>query len=76
MPRYPQIQVTLHSRNPLALVGAVRLALRRAGIDPDEIHCFSDQAMASPSAGSLRRVCADWVEVRMTGSGPGASLSH
>ena len=76
MPRYPQIQVTIHSRNPLALVGAVRLALRRAGIDSDEIHCFSDQAMASASTGGLRRVCEDWVDVRMTDSGPGAPLAH
>ncbi len=62
-PRYPQIRVHTESRNPLALVAAVRLALRRARVDPNEIRRFSEEALAGSENDSRRRVCARWVEV-------------
>lgn len=62
-PRYPQIQVRIASRNPLALVAAVRFALRQARVDPGEIQRFSEEALAIPGGDSRRRVCARWVDV-------------
>lgn len=62
-PRYPQIRVHTASRNPLALVAAVRLALRRARVDPGEIRRFSEEALELHEGDSRRRVCARWVEV-------------
>ncbi len=59
-PRYPEIEVRLASAHPLALIGATRWALRRAGIEPPEIRHFSDQAFASEDAPS---VCREWVRV-------------
>ena len=63
-PRYPQIQVTLHSRNPCALIGAVRQALREAGVDRDEIRSFSRQAFESSNEASVRRVCGEGARVQ------------
>ncbi len=56
-PRYPQISVTVHSRNPCALIGAVRMALRQAGVDRDEIRTFSSEAFESPTEDRVRQVC-------------------
>ena len=63
-PRYPQIQVTLHSRNPCALIGAVRQALREAGVDRDEIRSFSRQAFESSNEASGLRVCGEGARVQ------------
>jgi len=62
-PRYPQIRVTVHSRNPCAIIGAVRLALRQAGIDRSEIQTFSSEAFESPTEDRVRRVCSRWATV-------------
>lgn len=62
-PRYPQIRVTVHSRNPCALIGAVRLALRQAGITRDEIQSFSSEAFESPTEERVRKVCDRWATV-------------
>ncbi len=63
-PRYPQIQVRTKSRNPLALVAAVRYALWRAKVDPCEIERFSSEALGPEAAAdSRRRNCARWVQV-------------
>ena len=62
-PRYPEIQVRIASRNPLALVAAVRFALRQAHVEPREIRRFSEEALAIPGGDSRRRVCARWVDV-------------
>ena len=62
-PRYPQIHVTVHSRNPCALIGAVRLALRQAGIDRSEIRTFSSEAFERPTADRVRQVCDRWATV-------------
>jgi len=64
-PRYPQIQVTLHSRNPCALIGAVRQALREAGIDRDEIRSFSRQAFESRDEDDVRAVCGQWTRLEL-----------
>jgi hypothetical protein len=61
-PRYPEIHVTIHSRNPCALIGAVRLALRRAGVDRDEIRTFSSEAFES-SDDNVRQVCGRWANL-------------
>lgn len=62
-PRYPQIHVRVRSANPLALVGAVRYALRRAGIERPEIRRFSEEAFDEPSPDRQREVCRHWVRV-------------
>lgn len=64
-PRYPEIQITLHSRNPCALIGAVRQALREAGIDREEIRSFSRQAFESSSEANVRQVCGEWAQVEI-----------
>ena len=62
-PRYPQIRVTVHSRNPCALIGAVRLALGQAGVARDEIRSFSSEAFESPTEDRVRKVCDRWAMV-------------
>ena len=64
-PRYPEVQVTLHSRNPCALIGAVRQALREAGVDRDEIRSFSRQAFESSNDDSVRQVCGEWASLEL-----------
>ena len=64
-PRYPQVQVTLHSRNPCALIGAVRQALREAGVDRDEIRSFSRQAFASASDEQVQEICHQWARLEL-----------
>lgn len=59
-PRYPEIEVRVSSTHPLALIGATRQALRRAGVAKPQIHDFSNQAFASEDADS---VCRQWVRV-------------
>ncbi len=62
-PRYPQIRVRLHSRNPCALIGAVRQAMREAGVDRDEIRSFSRQAFDTTDEADLRAVCGEWTRL-------------
>ena len=64
-PRYPQVQVTLHSRNPCALIGAVRQALRAAGVDRDEIRTFSRQAFECTDEDRVRAVCHQWASLEL-----------
>lgn len=62
MPRYPEIHVATASRNPLALVAAVREELRLARIDQDEIERFSEEVLADPvDPRRVRAVCSQWV---------------
>ncbi len=65
MPRYPDIQVCLYSRNPLAMVSAVRTALRSADIDAGEIRRFSDQALAEDEPARVHGVCAEWAAIEV-----------
>jgi hypothetical protein len=63
MPRYPQIHIHLQSRNPFALVSAVRLALRRSRVPGREIHRFTSEALLDDEPSRIRRVCAAWAVV-------------
>jgi hypothetical protein len=60
MPLYPDLQVSLRTDNPMALVSATRLALRRAGKDHGEIERFTRAALASSDP---RDLCSRWVKV-------------
>ena len=66
-PRYPAICVESHSHNPLALVAAVREAMRLAHVENSEISRFSDQALTAPEPRRVREVCRSWVIVDETG---------
>jgi hypothetical protein len=67
--RYPHLRVAgLRSSNPLALVAAVRLELRRAGIAPDVIEDFTREALESGDLERARSACSRWVEVEGGGS--------
>ena len=61
MPLYPDLQVSLRTDNPLALVSATRLALRRAGKGHGEIERFTRDALASSDP---RDLCSRWVRVQ------------
>ena len=63
MTRHPEIQVTLESDNPFALVAAVREELRRARVDREEIRRLSDEALSQPDPLGIRQVCRKWVEL-------------
>ncbi|MEM9558434.1 MAG: hypothetical protein AAGC60_29550 [Acidobacteriota bacterium] len=65
MPRYPDINVRLHSRNPLALVSAVRAEMRLHHVDPVEIQRFTSQAMSADDPREVRDVCAQWARVAL-----------
>jgi hypothetical protein len=61
-PSYPDLRVSTRSRNPLALVAAVREELRLAGVEHDTIDVFTSQALASPEdAQSVLEVAEEWV---------------
>ena len=65
-PRYPEIHVELRSRNPYALISAVRLALRRSRVDRGEIFRFTEEALAADEPRRMREVCPSWADVRVT----------
>jgi hypothetical protein len=62
MIRYPDIHVTVRSSNPLALVAAVRQALRKAGVESSQIRSFSQQALANEDPQNIRQICRAWVD--------------
>lgn len=62
-PRYPEIFVEVESKNPLALVAAVREALRLAHVQRSEISEFSNEAFASESPQDVTQVCKEWVRL-------------
>ena len=66
-PRYPEIHVRLHSRNPYASISAVRQALRRAHVDAAEIFRFTEEALESEEARRMREVCTNWADVQVVG---------
>ena len=63
-PRYPEILVEIESRNPLALVAAVREALRLVHVQRSEISEFSDEAFSTDSPQQVKRVCREWVTLQ------------
>ncbi len=62
-PRYPELHVALRSPRPIALVSAVRLALRRAGVEHDEIARFTGEALSQDDPRRTVELCAEWVKV-------------
>lgn len=67
-PRYPHLDVRLQTGHPLAAIAAVRLALRKAAVDPQEIQLFSDLAFAAVGTAARLDICRRWVhlEIRHT----------
>ena len=65
-PRYPDIYVRLRSRNPYALVSAVRLALRQAKVDEAEVFRFTEEALESDEPRRMREVCDSWADVAIS----------
>ena len=63
MPRYPEIRIRLHSRNPFALVSAVRFALRRSRVDSREIERFTEEALCDEDPRHIEQVCASWAAI-------------
>lgn len=63
-PKYPEIQVELvgGSGNAFAIIGAVRKALRRAGIAPAEQEAFTKEATSGDYDKVLQTAMA-WVDV-------------
>lgn len=61
-PLYPQVRISLRSRNRFALVSAIRLALRRAGTPAAEIQRFSQEAL-SVQDGGFEELCSRWVRL-------------
>ncbi len=62
-PLYPDIRVTMRSSNPLALIAAVRCALRRAHVEKEEIRRFSEEVFSRTSEADRQEVCRHWVRV-------------
>lgn len=63
-PRYAYIEVCLSERdsNAMVLVGAVSVALRRAGVSTDEVSEFIREA-TSGDYDHLLQTCIRWVSV-------------
>ena len=62
-PFYPQVRVSLRTRNRFALVSAIRHGLRRAGTPHDEIERFSQEALSTQDSGQLHELCNRWVRI-------------
>lgn len=62
-PMYPEIRVSLRSRNRFALVSAIRYGLRRAGTPHAEIARFSQEALSTQDAGRFEELCNQWVRL-------------
>lgn len=61
-PRYPDIRVQVESRNPLAMVAAVRHELRLARVPRSDIEDFSDQALSTGvDRKVVQQVIDEWV---------------
>lgn len=67
-PRYPEVQIRLRTRNPFALISAVRQGLRRSRVDDGEIRRFTEEAMRSEEPNQMREVCAAWAAIDPTAS--------
>lgn len=62
-PLYPQVRVSLRSRNRFALVSAIRHGLRRAGTPAEEIERFSREALAVQDPHGFEELCSQWVRM-------------
>jgi hypothetical protein len=63
MPLYPEVRVSMRSRNRYALVSAIRLGLRRAGTSPAEIERFSREALSEQDTHRFDEICDSWVRL-------------
>lgn len=61
VPFYPDVHVSVRSRNRFALVSAIRLGLRRAGTSPAEIERFSQEALSEQDTRRFEEICKSWV---------------
>ena len=68
-PLYPEIHVSLRSRNRFALVSAIRYSLRQAGTPHAEIERFSQEALATQDPRSFEEICSHWVRMERSSSG-------
>ena len=66
LPRYPEVQVTVRSRNRWAVASAIRQALRRAGKDRGEIERFLSEALAQDDPRAFQDACRRWVSFRQS----------
>lgn len=64
-PRYPEVRIRLHSRNPFAIVSAVRQGLRRCRVDDREIERFTEEALRNEEPDRMREVCTAWAAVEI-----------
>jgi len=62
-PLYPEIRVSLRSRNRYALVSAIRHGLRRAGTPPAEIDRFCQEALSTQDRHGFEEICSRWVRL-------------
>lgn len=64
MSKYDNIEVRLAdvAEDGLDVIGRVRAELRRNGVDPREIHSFTEQALFGDYS-HLTRVCTEWVRI-------------
>jgi hypothetical protein len=60
-PIYPDVHISLRSRNRYALVSAIRYGLRRAGKPHADIERFSQEALATHDPHRLEELCQRWV---------------
>jgi hypothetical protein len=60
-PLYPEVRVSVRSRNRYALVSAIRYGLRRAGTPHAEIERFSQEALSTQDPRRLEEICQQWV---------------
>lgn len=63
----PPIRVRIHSRNPFAMVSAIRTALRHRHVDRDRIAEFTSEALSQGSPGEIRRYCESWADFVIPG---------
>lgn len=67
-PLYPEIHVSLRSRNRFALVSAIRHGLRQAGTSHAEIERFSQEALSTQDPRRFEELCRHWVRVERPSS--------
>jgi hypothetical protein len=65
-PLYPDVHISLRSRNRYALVSAIRQAMRRAGTSRGDIEAFSREALTTQDAGRFEELCSRWVVMDRT----------
>ena len=66
-PIYPDVHISLRSRNRFALVSAIRYGLRRAGKPHADIERFSQEALSTQDPHRLEELCHRWVLVDRIG---------